>query len=219
MELGPDGAFAELVAVPEAMGVARVPAGMNLHAAGALGVAGLAAVAATEAIEPSNGESVLVSGATGGVGSFAVQLLAARGMRVIATAKPGEPDAFVRELGAADTVDYTGDVAAQVRKLLPRGVDAVVHAAGDGMALADLLVDGGRFGSTLGLGADQFEGRDIKATAVMAAPTEQALDALAKLVSNGSLRVAITRTYELEDVPRAIKEFAGTLGKAAVTIA
>ena len=133
VELGADGGFAELVAVPEAMGVAHVPPGLDLHSAGALGVAALAAVASVDAIEPTQGQTVLVAGATGGVGSFAVQLLAARGARVIATAKPGAPSEFVRDLGAAEVVDYSADLEEQVRGFAPSGADAVVHLAGDGM--------------------------------------------------------------------------------------
>ncbi|MBI3647601.1 MAG: NADP-dependent oxidoreductase [Actinobacteria bacterium] len=218
-ELGLDGGFAELVAVPEAMGVARVPAGIDLATAGTLGVAGLAAIASVEAIEPSEGQSVLVSGATGGVGSFAVQLLAARGVRVIATAKPGAPADFVRGLGASDVVDYTTDLASQVRAIAPGGVDAVLHLAGDPQALADLVAAGGRLASTGGAGPDQFEGRDITATAVMGMPSEDALHALASLVADGSLRPAVSRTYQLDDVPLAFSQFTGLLGKAAVSVA
>lgn len=218
MVLG-DGGFAELVTVPEAAGVAHVPAGLDLKRAGALGVAGLAALASVEVIEPVAGATVLISGASGGVGSFATQLAAERGLHVIATARPGEAAAFVRDMGAADVVDYAQDVGQQVRALRPQGVDAVLHFAGDGMALADLLVPGGRLASTLGLGPDQFAGRDLTAVAVMAQPTEESLERLASLVAQGALRVPITRTYSLEDAPRAFSEFPGLLGKAAVEVA
>ena len=217
--LGPNGGFAELVTLPEAKGLARIPAGLEMHEAGALGVTGIAATASVDALDPSAGESVLVAGATGGVGSLVVQLLAARGVRVLATSKPGAGTDFVRDLGATDAVDYTADLAEQVRALAPDGVDGAIHLAGDGMAVADLVRDGGRFASTLGLGQDAFEGRDIAATAISAPATEEALGALAQQVVDGSLRLAITKTYPLEDVPRAFQEFTGTLGKAAVTVA
>ena len=60
-----------------------------------------------------------MSGATGGVGAYAVQLVAARGATVIATARGDEETNFVRDLGASHSVDYTGDVAAQVRAIQP----------------------------------------------------------------------------------------------------
>src|SRR5437764_626069 len=83
-ELG-DGSFAERVATPAAF-AAKVPDGLDAATAGALGLAGTAAHDAVEAVELQHGETVLVSGATGGVGIIAVQLLTARGAHVIATA-------------------------------------------------------------------------------------------------------------------------------------
>ena len=146
--------FAEYLAVPAGPNLTRIPEGVDFAAAGVLGLAGTAALQAVDAIAPTAGETVLVSGATGGVGAYAVQLVAARGATVIATAKPGEDAAFVRDLGASHSVDYTGDVAAQVRAIRPNGVDAVLHFAGDGAQLGELLVPGGR----LGLDADHVPG-------------------------------------------------------------
>src|SRR6266571_835500 len=125
--------------------------GVDAATAGALGLAGTAAHDAVEAVELQQGETVLVSGATGGVGIIAVQLLKARGAHVIATASTDEEIAFVREHGADDVVDYHGDVAAAVRREHPGGVEAVLHFAGDGAVLAALLTAGGRIASTLGL--------------------------------------------------------------------
>lgn len=220
-----DGGFAELVTVPEAEGVARLPQGMDVVQAGALGFAGLAALASVRVFEPEGLQllntvdpTVLISGATGGVGSFATQMAARRGLHVIATARDDESVDFVGGLGASDAVDYTGDIAAQVRALRPGGVEAVLHYAGDGMALADLIVPGGRLVSTLGLGHGQLAGRHLAAIDVMEQPSEEALDGLAALVVLGALRVPITRTYALDDAPQAFVEFAGTLGKAAVVI-
>lgn len=81
---------------------------------------------------------VLVSGATGGVGAFAVKLAVARGARVIATARPGEPGDFAQRLGAAEVVDFTDDLEAAVRAIAPDGVTKIVHTAGDAGALSGL---------------------------------------------------------------------------------
>ena len=203
-------ALAEFVAVPD---------GLDVTQAGALGLAGAAALQAVEAVAPAAGDAVLVSGATGGVGAFAVQLAAARGAAVIATAKPGEDAGFVRDLGAAHVVDYTGDLPAQVRAIRPGGVDAVIHLAGDGAQLADLLAPGGRFASTLGVGPDQLAGRELRATAVMANPDAATLDRLAGEVVAGRLRVPIQRNYPLEAVGEAMADFgAGTRGKLAISL-
>jgi NADPH:quinone reductase-like Zn-dependent oxidoreductase len=214
-----DGAFGEYVTAPEAF-VARVPDGLDVAVAGALGLAGTAALNAVDAIAPRPGETVLVSGATGGVGAFAVQLAAARGAHVIATAQPGEQEDYLRGLGARDMVDYTGDVPAAVAALRPDGIHAVVHLAGDGLELADLLVAGGRIASTLGLSGDQLEERAVQATSVMAMPSTKTLERLAADVVGGQLTVPVQRTYPLDRVPQALADFAaGTLGKLAISVA
>ena len=215
-----DGAFGEYVTAPVA-GTARVPAGLDLAAAGALGLAGTAALGAVDAVAPLPGQTVLVSGAAGGVGAFAVQLATARGAYVISTARPGEDDdAFLRDLGAHHTVDHTGDVPAAVAALRPDGIHAVVHLAGDGLDLADLLVPGGRIASTQALPPGQHGGRAVQTTPVRAVPDSRTLDRLAADVIHGQLTVPVQRTYPLADVPRALADFAaGTRGKLAISVA
>jgi NADPH:quinone reductase len=216
-ELG-DGCFGERVASPAAF-AARVPDGLDAATAGALGLAGTAAHDAVEAVEPQHGETVLVSGATGGVGIIAVQLLKARGAHVIATASTDDEIAFVRDHGADDVVDYRGDVTAAVREKHPRGVDAVLHFAGDGAALAALLSPGGRMASTLGLSSEQLGRDDVTLAPIMASPVTATLAKLADAAAVGIIRVPVTRTYDLEDVPEGLADFAaGTLGKLAVRI-
>jgi NADPH:quinone reductase-like Zn-dependent oxidoreductase len=214
-----DGTFADFVVVPEAIGLTKIPSELDHATAGALGLAGTAAHYSIEAIGPSSAETVLINGATGGVGSMAIQLAVARGAEVIATARPGDEADFVKGLGARHTVDYTADVSAQVRALRPDGVHAAIHLVGDGLELADLVAAGGRFASTLGLGPDQLGGKDLQATAVMAMPTRDVLDRLAAEVVAGRLRVSIQRNYRLEGVPQAITDFAqGTLGKFGIKL-
>jgi NADPH:quinone reductase-like Zn-dependent oxidoreductase len=212
--------FAEYLAVPAGPNLTRIPEGVDLSAAGALGLAGTAALQAVDAIAPAAGETVLVSGATGGVGAYAVQLVAARGATVIATAKPGEDADFVRDLGASHSVDYTGDVAAQVRAIRPNGVDAVLHFAGDGAQLGGLLVPGGRLASTMLMSPDQLPLPNARVAPVFANPDAATLDRLAAEVAAGRLQTPIQQTYALDQVGDAFAAFAaGTRGKLAVTIA
>ncbi len=216
-ELG-DGGFGELVAAPAAF-AAKVPEGLDTATAGALGLVGAAAHDAVEAVEPQRGDTVLVSGATGGVGVIAVQLLKARGAHVIATAATEEQIAFVRDHGADDVVDYRGDPAAAVHYTHPRGVDAVLHFAGDGARLAALVAPNGRLASTLGLSAEQLDRDDLTVIPVMANPATATLAQVADAVAAGTVRLPIARTYRLEDVPQGLADFAaGTLGKLAVRI-
>jgi NADPH:quinone reductase-like Zn-dependent oxidoreductase len=210
-----DGGFGEYVVVGDQLGIAAIPDGLDTTTAGALGLAGAAAVDAVDAAAPQAGETVLVSGATGGVGAIAVQYAAAAGARVIATARPGAEADLVRSLGASEVVDHTGDLAAQVRGLAPAGVDVVFHLAGDGAALAGLLAEKGRLASTLGLGPEQHPA----AISIMATPTVQTLDRLAADVVAGTLSVPVERTYALAEVPAAFGDFAGgTLGKLAIIL-
>jgi len=216
-ELG-DGCFAERIATPAAF-AAKVADGLDAATAGALGLAGTAAHDAVEAVEPKHGETALVSGATGGVGIIAVQLLKARGAHVIATASTDDEIAFVREHGADDVVDYHGDVAAAVRREHPGGVEAVLHFAGDGAVLAALLTAGGRIASTLGLTPEQLGRDDVTLAPIMASPATATLAKLADAAATGIIRVPIMRTYRLEDVPQGLADFAaGTRGKLAVRI-
>jgi NADPH:quinone reductase len=213
------GAFADYVVMPEDHNVAHIPFGLNHATAGVLGLAGAAATAALGAVAPQAGETVVVSGATGGVGAVVLQLASAAGITSIATALPGEETDHVRALGATYVVDRGRDLAEQIRALAPGGIDCVLHFAGDPFALADLLVDGGRFASLLGIGPEHFADRPITASSVYATPHRGVLDSLAAQVLDGRLRIPVQRTYDLPDVPAAFNDFAaGTLGKLAVSI-
>jgi NADPH:quinone reductase-like Zn-dependent oxidoreductase len=215
-----DGSIGEYVAVPAAFCIAHRPAGVSPADAGALGLAGAAALASVESAEVGDGDTVLVSGATGGVGSFSVQLAAARGARVLATARPGGDAELVRELGAQIAVDYTADLAAQVRALAPEGVDVVLHLAGDAGSLLELVTGGGRLASTLGFDQEQAGDRNVVVSAVRATPDAETLTRLASEVGSGALRVVVQRTYSLGDAPAALRDFGeGTRGKLAIEIA
>ena len=134
---------------------------------------------------------------------------------MVATPRPDEDDAYLRDLGARDTVDRPLVVVA----LRGSGVHVVVHLAGDGLELADILVPGGRMASTPGLPGDQL-GRAVQATPVLALPSTQILGRLAADVVDGQLTVPVQRTYALADVPRALADFkAGTRGKLAISVA
>ncbi|MDX2971170.1 NADP-dependent oxidoreductase [Kribbella solani] len=214
------GSMAEYVTVPAGAGVAAIPAGLPVAHAGALGLAGSAALDAVTAVNPAAGETLLISGATGGVGALAVQLAAGRGVRVIATARPGAETGFV--LGLTGTkvypVDYTADLESQVRAVAPDGVDAVLHLAGDPEQLAGLLRPGGRLASTLIPGADAIARADIDVHAVMADTSTQTLSDLATRAAAGDLRVPITSTYPLHEATKAFAAFTtGALGKLSTT--
>jgi NADPH:quinone reductase-like Zn-dependent oxidoreductase len=209
-----DGTFAEFTSVPAEF-VATIPDQVTNEAAGALGLAGSAAHAAVDAVALGAGATVLVSGATGGVGAFAVQLAKARGATVIATATH-EFSEYVTELGADETVDHTDDLAAAVHSSHPDGVDAIVHLAGDIHALAGLLKPGGRAASTL---AVDGRVRAAAVTRVNATLERPAFESLVASVDEGRLIVPIRATYALADVPTALDDFTrGSHGKLSIRI-
>ena len=210
-----DGGIGELVAVGSDHAIATVPAGVDLQTAGSLGLAGAAALDSLAAVDVQSGRTVLISGATGGVGALAIQYAVARAATVIATARPGEESDFVTGLGAQHTVDYTGDVPAQVRALAPQGVDAVLHLAGDGSTLADQLAPGGTLASTLGFGPEQHPA----AVSVMANPSTDTLRRLAADVAAGRVRVPVTATYSLDQAPQALADYrTGVVGKLSIRV-
>ncbi|WP_045563435.1 NADP-dependent oxidoreductase [Streptomyces sp. FxanaA7] len=214
------GSLAQYVTVPAGHGVARIPEGVTVEDAGALGVAGLTAMVCLDAVALAEGETVLISGASGGVGALAVQLAAARGAKVIATARPGAQTDFVTGLTSREihVVDFTADLEAQVRAIAPEGVDVVLHLAGDGPALAALLRPGGQLASATGLSQDDVKAHDVTVHTIMAAPGPKTLTSLAEQVASGALRVPVTATYPLEQAAEAFAAFgAGTPGKIAVS--
>ncbi|MEU8080113.1 NADP-dependent oxidoreductase [Catellatospora citrea] len=212
------GGFGEYVVVPSTS-LARMPSGLDLTTAGALGLAGAAAATVVAAIAPQPGETVLIAGATGGVGSIAVQLAAARGAVVLATADPGEGTQLVRHLGAHYVIDRTGDIIGQVAAIAPGGVKAAVHLAGDPFALAELIAPGGRFTTLLGIGQDQMGVHDVVALPVNADLAPAGLEDLAAQVVAGRVEVPVRRIYHLEEVPQAFADFAaGSVGKLAVRV-
>lgn len=215
------GSMAQYVTVPAAVGVARLPDGVSVRDAGAVGLAGTAAVDGLAALGPIEGSTVLISGATGGVGALAVQLAAGRGARVIATAKPGPEAEFVSGLTDAKVqlVDYTQDVTAQVRELAPDGVDAVLHLAGDLAELTALARDGGAVASALAV-PEAPEDRKLQTSMISSNPTVDTLSMLAGQVAAGALSVPVSSVFDLEQAAEAFAAFgAGTVGKIALKVA
>jgi NADPH:quinone reductase-like Zn-dependent oxidoreductase len=198
--------------------VGKRPSTVDAKTAAALALAGTAAKTGIDALALGAGDTVLVSGATGGVGAIAVQLAKLAGAKVIATATPDRAT-FVRGLGADEVVDHTGDLAGAVKAIAPNGVDAVFHAAGDPNALADLLRPGGRIASALGFGQQAVGERDITATPIMSIPSAASLGELAELVASGKITVPISKSYPLEKAQQALQEFAGgKVGKISIDV-
>jgi NADPH:quinone reductase-like Zn-dependent oxidoreductase len=217
------GTFAESLMAGPAVVLAPKPSGLAFDVAAAIPLAGATALGTVDAIKVSSGDTVLVVGATGGVGSFAVQLAAQRGARVIGTAKAGEEAAYLGSIGVTDTIDYgTDDVATVIRGRFPEGVDALIDVVDREEAFASmaaLVRDGGHIATTLGAAdVERLAARGIEATNVAGNPTTQNITALAEQVAAGTLRVAV-RAFPLSEAPAALAAFgAGTRGKIVLEI-
>ncbi|WP_217562210.1 NADP-dependent oxidoreductase [Streptomyces sp. GbtcB6] len=221
------GTFAEYAVVtefPDHGALQRVPDGVPAEIAAALPTAGMTALGVLDALGLRAGQSILITGATGGVGTIAVQLAAARGAEVIATARP-DADRWIRELGAAATADHTaGDTAAQVRKTHRSGIDAFLDLTGDTAGFgeyAGLVRDGGAAASVTFTAPPELLASER--IAVSNFEMRDKPDLLARItaeVAAGRIMVPVQRTVHLDEVPEALARngAGGARGKTTVRI-
>ena len=216
------GTLAEYAVLPAAT-VTPKPAGLDFVTAAAIPLAGAAAVQSIDAIDPQPGQTVLVNGASGGVGSFAVQLLAARGVTVVATGTAADADRLTA-LGASRVIDHTaGPVAEQVRAAYPGGVDALVSLYGmdpSGTPIAAVR----RGGKVAGVAAVPDEATlaaaGLTGTSVMAAAVKEVVGPLAEQAAAGDLKVAVAGVLPLEQAADGLGRLAtgGAGGKLVVRL-
>jgi NADPH:quinone reductase len=219
-----DGTYAEIVTGSSGIVLAPKPPELPFEAAAAIPLAGATARDAFDAVDPRKGDTVLVVGATGGVGSIAVQLAAHREAIVIATARPGPEEVFVRALGATEIVDHSrGDVAEAIRARWPEGVTSLIDLVNRDEAFASmaaLVRDGGRVATTLGAAdVDALARRNVQATNVMGNPTPEKLALLADQAGSGAIRIEIQQMFPLAEAAAALAAFsAGTVGKIVLIV-
>jgi len=200
-------AVADHVVIDLAEGVAanevhRTPDGVDDRTAATLAVAGRTASATLAVVDPGPDDTVLIGGAAGGVGVFAVQLARLAGAWVIGTGSAGSAD-FLRDLGA-EPVAYGDGLADRVRTLAPAGVTAAIdlHGTETAHAARQLGVPDARICTI----AAQVDGVSA-ANGANAAPG--ALDEVARLVARGQLRVPIAASFPVEQIRRAAELQAG----------
>jgi NADPH:quinone reductase-like Zn-dependent oxidoreductase len=190
--------------VIEAENATPRPAGVPWEVAGALFVAGATAWAAVRAVSLSDGDTVVVSGAAGGVGSLAVQLAARTGATVIGLASEHNHE-WLRARGVTP-VTYGDGVAERIREAAPQGVDAFIDTVGAPyveLAL-ELGVSPDRIDTIADFAAVARHG--VKAEGNMAGASAQTLAELAALIDEGALEVPIAATYPLDQVREAYAE-------------
>jgi len=191
------GSHAELVVVP-AEHLTPKPEGVSWEVAGALFVVGSTAYATVRAVGASAGDNIVVSAATGGVGSVTVQLARRAGATVIGLASEAN-HAWLSGHGIVPMA-YGDGVAERIREAAPRGVDALIDLAGAGyVALAlELGVAPDRIDTIVDFAAVEEHG--VKAEGSAAAASADVLAELAGLIAAGELEIPIARSYPLDQV-------------------
>jgi NADPH:quinone reductase len=215
-----EGTFAEFATMSTAT-IARKPGSVDHPDAAAIPVAGGTALTMVDTVAVSEGDVVVAIGASGGVGSYLVQLAAKRGARVLAICSATNAN-YARTLGAAEVIDYAaGDVVEAVRALAPDGVDVVaeMHRGENGARLAELVSSGGRFVSAVG-GADEdaLQARGVQAANIMGRVATEPMETLVGMLERGEIVSPEIRTYPLSDAADAFAQVASghTRGKIVV---
>lgn len=179
---------------------AAKPAGLPWEEAAALPVAVETAVRALDLLGLESGQTVLINGAAGGVGSAAVQFARARGARVIGTASEGN-HVYLRSLGAEPTV-YGEGLVERVRELAPGGVDLALDTAGKG-ALPDLIEITGSPGNVVTIADFSAGEHGVRITTGADGRSWQALGQAARLYEEGKLSLPVERTFPFAQAPEA----------------
>lgn len=199
-------AHAQLVAVPAEQIVSK-PTALSWEVAGSLYIAPTAGWASVEAVDPQPGETVVVSGAAGGVGGFAAQLARHRGARVIGLAGAANHD-WLHSRGI-EPIQYGEGQADRIRAAAPEGVDAFIDTFGQGYA--DLAIELGvatsRINTIIDFPAVERLGISADGNASI---TDGAavLTQIADLIASGAIELPIAATYPLSQVRDAYAQLA-----------
>lgn len=205
-------AYAEYIVVPAA-NVTPKPAGVPWEVAGALTAAVQTAELALDGLA-GDGDTLLIHGAAGAVGTAAVQLARMRGATVIGTARQ-ENHEHLRDLGAVP-VEYGDGLADRVRALAPGGVDAALDGAG-GVALdvsLELVKDRDRIITLV----DHGRASELGVRVTQGVRSAERLARYAALYAEGRLRFPIRRTYRLEEAADAHREIETGHGRGKIAL-
>jgi NADPH2:quinone reductase len=217
------GGFYAQFAAARADHVARVPEGLDLSEAGAAAATGLTALQGVSALRLRSGSKLLVFGASGAVGTMAVQFAAARRAAVIATASGKAAARLVASLGASAVIDARRATSIdELRRLAPEGLDAVLALAG-GEALErllDFVKPGGRVVYPNGVepAPRQRRGLRVEGYDGEASPTQFAK--LNRVLTRTGARVPIAATYPLARAAEAHRRLEGNhvLGRIVLKV-
>jgi NADPH:quinone reductase-like Zn-dependent oxidoreductase len=217
------GFYAEYVAVT-AEHVGRAPKNLTLTEAGAVATTGLTALQGVDdVLRIRRGEAVVIHGASGGVGTLAVQFAKLRGARVLATASGKQGMALVRRLGADASADARhDDLKAAALEFAGKGVDAVLAFAGGRplTRLLDAVRRGGRVAFPNGIEPAPRKRRGLSIKSYDATPGVREFERLGRAIAAARLKVPIAASYPLEEAAKAHERLAEhhLLGKIVLRV-
>jgi NADPH:quinone reductase len=199
------GFYAEFAAADESH-VGRPPTSLDLRETAAVAATGLTALQGIEALRLRRGHTVLVFGASGAVGTIAVQFAAARGAHVIATASGTAATRLVRQLGADRVVDARrAEAVEQLRKYAPDGLDRVLALAGGEQLerCLDFMRPGGRVVYPNGVEPVPKSRRGFRVDAFDAVASPREFARLSRRIDSARIRVPIAGSYPLGQAAQA----------------
>jgi NADPH2:quinone reductase len=204
------GTYAEYVVAPESLAIAQRPRGMYNDQAAALPTPGMTALYTLDRLALEKRQSLLILGAGGGVGSFAVQLASNRGITTLAASRGPNRD-FLHKLGASRFYDSSAkSFFDDVRLGYPTGVDALLDLVHKGEEIEPFLAlvrAGGIAASTVGAATDAVvASRGLRGLNVNMQPSTELLDRLSKEFSSGKLRIPLEEKVPLAGAPDAIEK-------------
>jgi NADPH:quinone reductase-like Zn-dependent oxidoreductase len=203
------GSYAEYTLADEGGKLALIPDALSFSLAAALPTASVTAYQAVQAAKLGDGHTLLINGASGGVGQSAIQFAAQAGARVLATGTSDIAE-HLTELGAHSVIDFTSaPTDQQVAAAYPEGIDAVLDlvalSGGDNSALTNLLRPGGTLVSTThSADLEALAARDLSGVNLANNAGTEDLNTLARLAADGLLRVRIENEVKLDDAPAAV---------------
>jgi len=200
------GSYSEYCAIKEDM-VSLIPGNLSLDEAGAMPICAITALRGLDdTLKLQSGESLLVMGASGGIGHLAVQLAKRMGARVLAVASGEEGMALCRKLGADMCVDgHKDDISEAVKDFAPKGLDAVLLTAGGDAADRALraMRRGGRAAHPNGVEPEPKAPKGVTLKAYDGMPDAAAINRLNGLIEQGPFTVHIARTFTLNQAAEA----------------
>jgi NADPH:quinone reductase-like Zn-dependent oxidoreductase len=211
------GAFAEKIAVPAAM-LAALPDELSWPEGAALPVCSLTAQLLVDGARVSAGDRVVVAGAAGMVGGFALELARAKGARVAGAVRDGDA-AEAGRLGVETVLDTSDDLGERMREWAPDGVDAYLDTVGLGASAVRGIRDDGFLVTTVP-GSLPDETRGISLLAVQVQPDAATLATLARRVVDGELTIRVAETLPWEEFRRGYEALRGSglRGKLVLTL-